>query len=52
MISLKTFAIFLVRLALEKEINIKRNSLMIDRDRCLRIRGMFPSTNFLCGYGK
>jgi hypothetical protein len=41
-----------IRLALEKEINVKRNSLGIDRDRCQRIRGLFPSTNLLCGYRK
>ncbi len=40
------------RLALEKEINIKRNSLGLDRDRCQRMRGMFPSTNLLCGFRK
>ena len=38
------------RLALEKEIDIKRNSIMLDRERCLRIRGLFPSTNLLSGY--
>ena len=38
------------RLALEKEIDVKRNSLSIDRDRCLKVRSMFPSTNLLCGY--
>ena len=38
------------RLSLEKELDVKRNSLLIDRDRCLKVRGMFPSTNMLCGY--
>ena len=38
------------RLSLEKEIDIKQNSLLIDRERCLKVRGMFPSTNLLSGY--
>lgn len=39
-----------IRLALEKEIGVKKNSISIDRERCLRIRTCFPSTNHLCGY--
>ncbi|XP_023335348.1 tektin-4 [Eurytemora carolleeae] len=38
------------RLSLEKEISVKKNSILIDRDRCLRIRTCFPSGNHLCGY--
>ena len=38
------------RLALEKELDVKKNSLIIDRDRCIKVRSMFPSTNLLCGY--
>jgi tektin-4 len=38
------------RLSLEKDLDVKRNSLLIDRDRCLKVRTMFPSTNLLCGY--
>ncbi len=38
------------RLSLEKELDVKQNSLMIDRERCLKVRGMFPSTNLLSGY--
>ena len=38
------------RLALEKELDVKRHSIIIDRDRCLRVRARFPSTNLLCGY--
>ena len=34
----------------EKDLDVKRNSLLIDRDRCLKARTMFPSTNLLCGY--
>jgi len=39
-----------IRLALEKEITVKKNSISIDRDRCLRERGCFPATNHLSGY--
>lgn len=38
------------RLALEKEITVKKNSISIDRDRCLRERSCFPATNHLSGY--
>ena len=38
------------RLSLEKELDVKRNSLVIDRDRCLKARTMYPPTNLLCGY--
>ena len=38
------------RLSLEKEIDIKKNTLGLDRDRCLKVRGLFPSTNLLSGY--
>ena len=40
------------RMALEKEINVKRNTIGLDRDRVQRVRGLFPSTNLLCGYRK
>ena len=40
------------RMALEKEINVKRNTLGFDRDRVQKLRGLFPSTNLLCGYRK
>ena len=40
------------RMALEKEINVKRNSLAFDRDRVQKARTLFPSTNLLCGYKK
>ena len=36
--------------SIEKDLDVKRNSLLIDRDRCLKARTMFPSTNLLCGY--
>ena len=55
-----------IRLALEKEISVKKTSISIDRDRCLRYaviagftvftvsifreRTCFPSTNHLSGY--
>jgi len=39
-----------IRLALEKEISVKKTSISIDRDRCLRERTCFPSTNHLSGY--
>jgi len=38
------------RLALEKEITVKKTSISIDRDRCLRERTCFPPTNHLSGY--
>ena len=40
------------RMALEKEINIKRNTIGLDRDRVQKVRSLFPSTNLLCGYRK
>ena len=40
------------RLALEKEINVKRNTIGIDRNRVQKVRGLFPSSNLLCGYKK
>ena len=40
------------RMALEKEINVKRNSLAFDRDRVQKARTLFPSTNLLWGYKK
>jgi len=39
-----------IRLALEKEISVKKTSISIDRDRCLRERTCYPSTNHLSGY--
>jgi len=39
-----------IRLALEKEISVKKTSISIDRDRCLRERMCFPATNHLSGY--
>lgn len=34
---------------LEREIMLKRRSIMIDRDRCLYLRSHFPSTTALSG---
>ncbi|KAI8796600.1 tektin-4 [Biomphalaria glabrata] len=38
------------RMALEKEIAIKKNSIFIDRDKCLTVRNRFPSRTKLQGY--
>ena len=40
------------RMALEKEINIKRNTITYDRNRVQKVRSLYPSTNLLCGYRK
>jgi len=40
------------RMALEKEINTKRNTIQYDRERVQKVRALFPSTNLLCGYKK
>ena len=39
-------------MALEKEINIKRNTITYDRNRVQKVRSLYPSTNLLCGYRK
>lgn len=38
------------RMALEKEIAMKKNSIFIDRDKCLKFRTRYPSTSRLVGY--
>ncbi|XP_040564679.1 tektin-4 [Lepeophtheirus salmonis] len=38
------------RTAIEKELTVKRNSIQIDRGKCLRIRSRYPSLNTLCGH--
>lgn len=38
------------RMALEKEIAVKKNSIFIDRDKCLTVRNRFPSSIKLQGY--
>lgn len=38
------------RMALEKEISIKKNSLFIDRDKCVTVRTRYPTTLKLQGY--
>lgn len=35
---------------LEREIMLKRKSIMVDRDRCLLLRSHFPSASALSGY--
>lgn len=35
---------------LEREIMLKRRSLMLDRDRCMLLRSHFPSASALSGY--
>lgn len=35
---------------LEREIMLKRRSIMLDRDRCLLLRSHFPSASALSGY--
>ena len=38
------------RMALEREIAIKKNSIFIDREKCLTTRTRYPSTLKLQGY--
>lgn len=38
------------RMALEKDISIKKNSLFIDKDKCMTHRTRYPSTTKLQGY--
>lgn len=38
------------RMALEKEISCKKNSLFIDRDKCVSVRTRYPTTMKLQGY--
>ena len=38
------------RMALEKEISCKKNSIFIDREKCLTVRNRFPSRTKLQGY--
>lgn len=38
------------RMSLEKEISIKKNSLFIDKDKCMTHRNRYPSTTKLQGY--
>ena len=38
------------RMALEKEISVKKNSIFIDRDKCMTVRTRYPSTIKLQGY--
>lgn len=38
------------RMGLEKEISIKKNSLFIDRDKCMTVRTRYPTTLKLQGY--
>lgn len=38
------------RMALEKEISFKKNSIFIDRDKCLTVRNRIPSSIKLMGY--
>ncbi|KAL8579400.1 hypothetical protein ACOMHN_026765 [Nucella lapillus] len=38
------------RMALEKEISVKKNSIFIDRDKCLTMRTRYPSIIRLQGY--
>lgn len=38
------------RMTLEKEIALKKNSVFIDRDKCLKFRTRYPSTSRLVGY--
>lgn len=35
---------------LEREIMLKRRSIMLDRDRCMVLRSHFPSASALSGY--
>lgn len=35
---------------LEREIMLKRRSIMLDRDRCMLLRSHFPSSSALSGY--
>jgi len=38
------------RMGLEKEISVKKNSIFIDRDKCLTVRNRFPSRTKMQGY--
>ena len=38
------------RIGLEKEISCKKNSLFIDRDKCMSTRTRYPTTLKLQGY--
>lgn len=38
------------RAELEREIMLKRRSIMLDRDRCMLLRSHFPSASALSGY--
>lgn len=38
------------RMSLEKEISVKKNSIFIDRDKCMTVRTRYPSTIKLQGY--
>lgn len=38
------------RMSLEKEISIKKNSIFIDRDKCVALRMRYPSSIKLQGY--
>ena len=38
------------RMSLEKEISVKKNSIFIDRDKCMTVRTRYPSTIRLQGY--
>merc|ERR1711963_264805 len=38
------------RMGLEKEISVKKNSIFIDREKCLTVRNRFPSRTKLQGY--
>lgn len=38
------------RMSLEKEISVKKNSIFIDRDKCMTVRCRYPSMSKLQGY--
>ncbi|XP_070579663.1 tektin-4-like [Ptychodera flava] len=38
------------RMTLEKEISVKKNSLFIDKDKCMTVRTRYPTTSKLVGY--
>ena len=40
------------RMGLEKEIQVKKNSLFIDKDKCMTHRTRYPSTLKLQGYNQ
>jgi tektin-4 len=38
------------RMSLEQQIALKKNSVFIDRDKCMKFRTRYPSTSRLVGY--